>query len=281
MLKIGAHVSVAGGLYRAIENAQNIGANTIQIFGSSPRQWNVKLPDEKQVELFKKEIKKSNIGPTFIHAPYLVNIATPDETIRNKSINNLIGQMKIAELIGAEGVIFHIGTRKDLEIKNALKKCSEAIKIILEKVPGKAKLIIENNAGEGKKVGTTQEEIGKIIRQVKSDRVGVCIDTAHSFESGIIDKYTPKKIKSFFDTWEKEAGKNKIIALHINDSKTLAGSKHDRHENVGQGYIGLSGFQNLAKEKRVTGIPWILEVPGFNNEGPDKKNINLLKSLFK
>jgi apurinic endonuclease APN1 len=281
MRKIGAHVSAAGGLHKAIKNAQKIGANTIQIFGSSPRQWTVKLPDEKQINLFKEEIKKSGITPIFIHAPYLVNIATPDDVIRDKSIDNLIGQMKIAELIEAEGVVFHIGTRKDLEIKDALKKCSEAIKIILKKVPGKSKILIENNAGEGKKVGTTPGEIGTIIKQVKSDRVGICIDTAHSFESGIIDEYTPKKVKAFFDTWEKEVGKNKIVVLHINDSKTLTGSHHDRHENVGEGHIGLKGFKNLAKDKRVSNIPWILEVPGFNNEGPDKKNINLLKFLFK
>ena len=281
MRKIGAHVSAAGGLHKAIKNAQKIGANTIQIFGSSPRQWTVKLPDEKQINLFKEEIKKSGITPIFIHAPYLVNIATPDDVIRDKSIDNLIGQMKIAELIEAEGVVFHIGTRKDLEIKDALKKCSEAIKIILKKVPGKSKILIENNAGEGKKVGTTPEEIGIIIKQVKSDRVGICIDTAHSFESGIIDEYTPQKVKSFFDTWGKEVGKNKIVVLHINDSKTLAHSHHDRHENIGQGHIGLKGFQNLAKDKRVNNIPWILEVPGFTNEGPDKKNINLLKFLFK
>jgi deoxyribonuclease IV len=281
MKKIGAHVSAAGGLHKAIENAQKIDANTIQIFGSSPRQWRVGLPDKKEINLFKEDIKKSNIGPVFLHAPYLVNIATPDDIIRDKSIINLIGQMKIAEAISAEGVIFHIGTRKDLEIKDALKKCSAAIKIILQKVPGKAKILIENNAGEGKKVGTTPEEIGIIIKQVKSDRVGICIDTAHSFESGIIDEYSPKKIKVFFDTWEKEVGKNKIAVLHINDSKTLANSHHDRHENIGEGHIGLKGFKNLAKEKRILNIPWILEVPGFNNEGADKKNINLLKSLFK
>ena len=281
MLKIGAHVSAAGGLCKSIENAQKIGANTIQIFGSSPRQWVVKLPEKKQVDLFREKIKKSNIGPIFIHAPYLVNIATSDNVIRNKSIDNLIGQMQIAELIGAEGVIFHIGTRKDLEINDALKKCAEAMKIIFNKVPGKSKLLIENNAGEGKKVGTTPEEIGTILKQVKSKRTGVCIDTAHSYESGIIDEYTPKKIKTFFDIWEKKVGKNKIIVLHINDSKTLAHSHHDRHENVGEGYIGIKGFQNLAKDERVKNIPWILEVPGFNNEGPDKKNIELLKSLFK
>ncbi|MBT4277389.1 deoxyribonuclease IV [Candidatus Falkowbacteria bacterium] len=280
MIKIGAHVSVAGGLHKAIKNAESIGANTIQIFGSSPRQWRVKLPSKKETDLFKEKIKESNIGPIFLHAPYLVNIATPDDIIRDKSINNLIEQMKIAELIEAEGVIFHIGTRKDLEIKDALKKCSEAIKIILEKVPGKTKLIIENNAGEGTKVGTTPKEIGIIIKQVNSSRVGVCIDTAHSFESGIIDEYTPQKIKSFFDEWEKEIGKNKIIVLHINDSKTLSGSCRDRHENIGEGYIGLQGFKNLAKENRANKLPWILEVPGFSGEGSDKENIKILKSCF-
>jgi len=281
MPKIGAHVSVAGGLYKAIENAKKIGAETIQIFGSSPRQWSVKMPDNKEVLLFKEKLKNSNIGPLFIHAPYLVNIATPDDEIRKKSINNLIGQMKIAELISADGVIFHIGTKKDLSEKEALEKCSDAIKIILKKVPGKSKLIIENNAGEGNKVGTTPREIGKIIKQVNSSRMGACIDTAHSLGAGIIKDYTREKIKIFFDDWEKNIGEEKISALHINDSKAPADSHRDRHENIGLGYIGLKGFKNLAKEKRANKLPWIIEVPGFDKKGPDRKNIKLLKSLFK
>lgn len=279
--KIGAHVSVAGGLRKAIENAEKIGAETIQIFGSSPRQWNVKLPNKKDVRLFKEKIKESGLGPIFIHAPYLVNIATPDNEIRKKSIHNLIGQMKIAKLIEAEGVIFHIGTKKDLSEKEALKKCSGALKIILRKVPGESKLIIENNAGEGNKVGTTPKEIGEIIKQVNSSRLGVCIDTAHALGAGIIKEYTSRKLKKFFDEWEKEIGKNKIAAFHINDSKTPAGSHRDRHENIGEGHIGLTGFKNLAKEKRASKLPWIIEVPGFDKEGPDRKNIDLLKSLFK
>lgn len=280
MPKIGAHVSVAGGLYKAIENAEKIGAETIQIFGSSPRQWNVKMPDKENIKLFKDGIKRSGIAPVFLHAPYLVNIATPDNEIRKKSIENLIGQMKITELIEADGVIFHIGTKKDLSEKEALKKCSDALKIILRKVPGESKLIIENNAGEGNKVGTTPKEIGEIIKQVNSSRLGVCIDTAHSLGAGIIKDYSAEKIKKFFDDWEKNIGKEKIIALHVNDSKVPTDSHRDRHENIGEGHIGLTGFKNLSKEKRANKLPWIIEVPGFDKEGPDRKNIDLLKSLF-
>lgn len=280
MKNIGAHVSVAGGLYKAIENAENIGAETIQIFGASPRQWGVKLPTQKEAEEFKQAFKASKVKSVFLHAAYLVNIATPDPLMRFKSIVSLTNHLKIADLIGADGLIFHIGTKKDSTAEEAIEKCVDAMKQILEKVPGNTKLIIENNAGEGRKFGTTPEEIGPIIKQLNSDRVAICIDTAHSFESGAIQEYSEAGIKKFFDSWDQEAGKNKVIVMHINDSKTAMGSKHDRHENIGEGYIGLQGFKNLAKDKRSNNIPWILETPGFDGNGPDEKNIKLLQSCF-
>ncbi len=277
--KIGAHVSAAGGVSNAFLNAQRIGAETIQIFGASPRAWQASLPPASETKKFKLLQKQTGIQPVFLHAPYLVNIATPDEVIYQKSIKNLTGHLKIAQLLGAQGVIFHIGTKKDLDNEEAAKRCAQAIKQILKNVPGKSWLIIENNAGEGKKFGATPEEIALVLKKVNSPRVKVCIDTAHSLESGLIEKYTPSQIKNFFDRWEKAVGKNTIVALHANDSKTPPHSHHDRHENIGEGYIGLNGFKNLAKEKRAWQLPWILEVPGFTGEGPDKKNIERLRKI--
>ena len=192
--------------------------------------------------------------------------------------------LKIATEVEADGLIFHIGTRKDLDDKTAIKKCSDAIKKIFENTPGDTKLIIENNAGEGKKIGTTPQEMGEILRQLnikEKKRLAFCIDTAHSLESGIIKKYTKSNVKKFIDEWEKEVGVDKIIVFHANDSKTPVESRRDRHENIGEGYIGISGFKAIAKEKRISNRPFILEVPGFDNKGSDKKNIQLLKSCFK
>ena len=280
MPKIGAHVSAAGGIYKSIENAKNIEAESFQIFGASPRTWFAKGHSKEDTEKFKKDLKASKLGPVFLHAAYLVNLAGPLADNRKKSIKSLTEHLSIAESIGAEGLVFHVGSAKEAPKDKAIEYIVKGIKEVLSKVKGKSKLILENDAGGGGKVGSL-EEIGKIVKTVKSNRVGVCIDTAHSFESGLIDEYTTPKVKKLFDDFDKYIGIKNLTVLHVNDSKTPAGSHRDRHENIGEGLIGLQGFKNLAKDKRVQNIPWILEVPGFEKTGPDKKNINILKKLFK
>jgi len=276
---IGAHVSAAGGYKNAIKKAKEIGAECIQIFGASPRTYGVKMPSAEEVKKYKEELKQSGIAPVFLHAAYLVNLASPNAYIREQSIKNLTGHLKIAEMIGAEGLIFHIGSGKDSSRAEAIKKTAEGMKKVLSAQVGSAKLIMENTAGGGNSIGDTAEEIGEVFKKTGSRRVGVCIDTAHAFEAGMITEFTPAGIKKFLDKLNEYIGFNNIIAFHINDSKTLAGSHHDRHENIGQGYIGLDGFKNLARGKRMKNMPWILEVPGFDDNGPDKKNIDILKKL--
>ncbi|MBI4268244.1 deoxyribonuclease IV [Candidatus Uhrbacteria bacterium] len=277
---IGGHVSVAGGLYKAFENAVEIGAEAIQIFGVSPRQWAVPLPLESSVDAFKKAWKESDVKAVFLHAPYLPNIASPDADARKKSVASLTSHLRIAGMLGTSGLIFHIGSSKPLLREDAVEVIAESMKEILENVPGQTHLIIENSAGGGSRIGSTPEEIGTIMKMVKSGRVRVCIDTAHAFEAGCIDEYSPKKIVEFFDRCESAFGCEKIVALHVNDSKTAFDSHHDRHENIGQGHIGLAGFQNLAQESRIGDTAWLLEVPGFDDTGPDKKNVDLLKQCF-
>jgi len=155
------------------------------------------------------------------------------------------------------------------------------MKKVIADVPGQSHLVIENNAGGGEKIGKTIEELSWIFKQVGSKRLRVCLDTAHAFESGIIREYKLPEIKRFVDEWDKVVGLKNIVAIHANDSKTPWNSHNDRHENIGQGHIGLQGFKELAKEKRLWDKVWLLEVPGFRNEGPDKKNVDILKSCFK
>jgi len=287
-MKIGAHVSAAGGLAKAIENAKKIGAECIQIFGASPRQWQAKLPSDSEVEKFKKARKESGVGPVFLHAAYLVNLASPDSFIRKSSVENLGKHLLIAEKIGAEGLVFHVGSHlrqgfggqagKEALRAEAVSFIVSGIKEVLKKTPGKSWLILENDAGGGGKVGGIKE-IGEILKKVKSPRVKVCYDTAHGLEAGVVSEYTLQTVKGLFDEWEKEVGMENIAVLHINDSKTVSGSHHDRHENIGEGVIGISGFKALMAEKRIEDLPWILEVPGFKGEGPDKENIDILKGM--
>lgn len=278
---IGAHVSAAGGAGVAFENAERIGAQCIQIFGASPRMWKAGLPDEKRIAGFRNAWKKSNVEKVYLHAAYLVNLASPSEEIRKKSIENLTTHLRIAEALGTEGLVFHVGSGKEMPKEQAIKKAIAAMKQILKGAPGRAELIIENAAGGGQKLGANAKDVGAMMRGVGSKRVKACYDTAHAFEAGLIDEYTPRETKKLFDEWDHEVGLENIVALHVNDSKTKFDSHHDRHENIGEGYIGLNGFKTLAREKRLHHASWILEVPGFLGEGPDKKNVDILRGCFK
>ncbi|MEK7479188.1 MAG: deoxyribonuclease IV [Patescibacteria group bacterium] len=279
-MTIGAHVSTAGGLASAIENARAIGAECIQIFGASPRQWAARLPAKEEAEKFKNALKESGLGPVYLHASYLVNLGSGDAGILRKSIQNCSIHLRIAELLGAQGLIFHPGSTKGHKKKeDGLTQEVGAMKQVLKNAPGETALFMENTAGGGNKIGSI-EDLAYLFAKVKSSRVKVCIDTAHAFEAGMITEYTPENIKKFADAWEEAIGFEHIPVLHANDSKTIAGSHHDRHENIGEGYIGKGGFANLAKEKRFRDKDWILEVPGFGGDGPDKRNVQILESLI-
>ncbi|MBI4050074.1 MAG: deoxyribonuclease IV [Candidatus Doudnabacteria bacterium] len=281
MTRIGAHVSAAGGLYNAFAHARAIGAECMQIFGSSPRQWAVRYPDKIIAAKFRALAKTSGVRPIFLHAPYLASLATPNKFIRSQSIKSLIGHLRIAEMLGATGLIFHLGSAKTSTVEEAVKATVAGMQEVLRAVPGKTLLIMENSSGGGNKLGKDVAGIAHILKKVRSPRVKVCFDTAHAFQSGMIPDYTPKNIRKFFDLWDKEIGVKNIVVVHANDSKTAAGSNHDRHENIGKGYLGLRSFRKLAREARLAGQPWILEVPGFSDEGPDRKNIELLRSCLK
>ncbi len=273
MIKIGAHVSATGGLDRAIERAELIGAETVQIFGSSPRQWRVNQFNQTETKIFQEKIRSSRIKSVYLHAPYLANPASRDQALRRKSVQQLIGHFKISQSLKAKGLIVHLGSG---EIELLIK----ALKEILKSNQGRTWLILENSAGGGEKLGSSLSELKIIFKKINSNRVKFCFDAAHAFEAGLLTDYRIDPIRKFFDQWQKEIGLDNIVVIHANDSKTEANSCHDQHENIGQGKIGLTGFKNLAKEKRLRSKDWILEVPGFDRAGPDRKNIIILRSCF-
>ena len=278
-VRVGAHVSVAGGLWRAFANAEAIGTETIQIFGSSPQTWSVRIPDKEVVRKFREERERTGIGPVFLHAAYLVNIASPNPVIFENSKRSLIGHLRVAEMIGAQGLIFHPGSTKGESRDEALAREAKAMREILRSVAGKTELIMENTAGGGNKVGDLGD-LQRLFETVDSPRLKVCFDTAHAFEAGIVDAYTPETVRQLIEALDRAVGIENIVAIHANDSKTPSGSHHDRHENIGEGYIGIEGFRALASKKEMRRKPWILEVPGFGDRGADKRNIDLLRSCF-
>jgi len=276
---LGAHVSTAGGVQNAFANAENIGANCFQIFGASPRQWKVKMPDDETLKAFHKEKERAQLGPIFLHASYLVNLGTPDDELYEKSVANLTDHLRIAELLGAEGLVYHVGSYKNSTPEESNKRVVEGMLKTLKDTPGNAHLIMENSAGGGSKLGLTIEEIGALYKSAASDRIKVCIDTAHAFGAGLFETYSPEELDAFKKTAESHLGLKNISVLHVNDSMAPYNSKKDRHDNIGEGEIGIQAFKNLAQDKFFSNIPWLLEVPGFEKTGPDKKNMNIVKSL--
>jgi deoxyribonuclease-4 len=277
-LRIGGHVSTKGGLLEVVKEAKRIGANTIQIFGASPVQWKAPLPDAKIAEEFKLKLKKEDIGPVFLHAPYLINLASPKGNMARISEALLERHLEIANFIGAFGVIFHIGSRGDRPQKESEELVANEISDIFSRIK-EGKLLIENSAGAGNLVGDSLEEVGSIIKKVKDKRLGFCLDTAHAFESGIFSDYSKKGVDNFSQKMEKHIGLERFWVVHLNDSKTPAGSNKDRHENIGEGLIGSEGFLNLLSHKEFSKRPLILEVPGFSDNGPDKRNIEIVEKL--
>ncbi len=289
--KIGAHVSAAGGLWQAVERARTIGAECLQIFGASPRGWAAKLPAKAEADRFKAALKEAKLGPVYLHAAYLVNLASPESVNRAKSVKSLIAHLRIAEALGATGLIFHLGSGKGMPRAEAVDLTLKGMRAVLKAVPparrslgeggGKYPLLImENSAGGGDKLGTRPEEIGELFERMKSKRVAVCIDTAHAFEAGAIERYTQATVKIFVSALDRTIGLEHILAIHANDSKTPASSHRDQHENIGDGHIGRAGFRALAAERRLHHCDWILEVPGIQEEGPDAENIKRLRSCF-
>lgn len=276
---IGAHVSTAGGLSKCFENAEAIGAKAAQIFGSSPQQWLTRFPSETQLKDFALVKEKYRV-PVYLHAGYLVNLAGPNPVNREKSVKSLAEHYQIAQSLGAEGLIFHLGSHGEDSHENGIKNLAAGIREVLKKVPGDARLLLENSAGGGNKLGKSIEELTEIFTAVGSKRARFCFDTAHAFEAGMIKYDSKESVKDFFNLWEKKIGVENIEVLHANDSKTDFDSHNDRHENIGKGMIGQKGFANLASEKRLREKVWLLEVPGLDDQGPDRENIEKLMAFF-
>lgn len=275
---IGAHVSAQGGFDYAAQRGKDLGVNGLQIFGASPVRWRATLPTQKEIEKFLIARKENNIQAVFLHAPYLINLTSPKEALRELSKNLLTQHLKISSALQAQGVIFHIGSRGDMDKKTSIQIVIGAIKAIIQAVPDGI-LIMENNAGAGNLVGDSLEELSEIYRGVKNNRFKICIDTAHAFASGMLPSFEKKNIDMFVKNFDSVIGIDAIAAFHVNDSKVEANAKRDRHENIGEGFIGKEGIGNLINHPKFAHIPLLLEVPGFDGGGPDKRNVDIVKRL--
>jgi deoxyribonuclease-4 len=277
-VKIGAHVKTTGGVDKAIDRAEEMGAETIQIFSGAPQAWRRKNYKKEEVEAYKRRVKETGIEPAFIHGLYLVNLATSNPEFLAKSYEALVAEMHAAALIGAKGVIFHLGSHKGSGYDACFNQVVEYVGRVIEATPEEAWLILENSAGMGGSVGSKFAELGRIIRWTGSKRVRVCIDTQHAFAAGY-DVKTREGLERAMEEFDREAGLDRLAAVHANDSKCGLGGGLDRHENIGDGQIGRDGFANILSHPAFAGIPFLLEVPGYGGQGPDKPNVDALKEV--
>ena len=275
---LGAHVSSAGGIDKAVDRAVDVGAESFQIFGAAPQMWKRKHHPDEDTESYREKFKQAGLKSSFIHAVYLINLASPDDELLRKSTDTLTAELDLASRIGADGVIFHVGSHMGSGFDHALPRIAASMSEALDRTPDDALLLIENNAGAGRSVGSSFTEIAAIMDAVDHPRVRVCLDTCHAHAAGY-NVATVAGLKAAMDEFQREIGAEMLSAIHANDSKTELGSGKDRHENIGQGTIGIKAFRRMVRNRILRKAAWLLEVPGIEGEGPGQADVALLKAL--
>jgi deoxyribonuclease-4 len=275
---IGAHVSPAGGLWRALERGRDLGAQAIQIFNQSPRMWRPTAYGEDDYRRFRETMAASEIGAVMIHAVYLVNCASDDPAIREKSLASLTHSLRVGDAIGAHCVVVHPGSAKTGPVDEAIARAGELFRAALDD-SDHCPLHLENTAGAGGTLGRSFAELAELLEAGGGGRrLGVCLDSCHLLASGY-EIRTPEALGSVIDACEAAIGTGQIGSLHLNDSKTPLGSNRDRHANVGEGELGLEGARAYVNEPRFASLPCVLETPGRDRSGPTAEEVALVIGL--
>ena len=284
MVKIGAHMSIAGGYYKAVEAAAECIMDVVQLFTKNNNQWAAKAITDEDTKAFADALEATKVTRPLSHASYLINLASPKDELWQKSIDGMVIEWQRAEQLGLDGVVMHPGSYVESTPEEGLNRIADAIHRIFECVkPSSAWLLLENTAGQGSNLGWNMEQLGWLLeRSGEGMMTGVCLDTCHAHAAGY-DYSTEEGFKA----WEKEAKKHKVLpairALHLNDSKKGCGSRVDRHEHIGHGTIGLEGFRRVLNHKTLKKLPMYLETDKENNDEDepwDIVNLRVLRSLI-
>lgn len=277
---LGAHVSASGGAHNAVDNGEAIGCAAIQIFTKNQRQWFAPPLSQREVDLFRVKRAESGIKSIVAHGSYLINLCSAHEKIMIASVNSLVEEFRRSESLGLLGVVFHPGSHGGQGESKGIHLIIEGINRLIEKTPEfKSKIILETTSGAGSHLGSTFEQLARIMDGVTEPaRMGVCVDTCHIFSAGY-ELRTPKAYEETVGKLKSVIGLDKILVFHVNDSKFEFGSRKDRHEFIGKGRIGKKAFGFLVNDPRFVRVPMILEIPGEDAEF--KRDLKLLRSLIK
>jgi deoxyribonuclease IV len=276
MILLGAHMSIGGGVFNAILRGKELQCTTIQIFTKSANQWKAKEITSEDIEKFKQVQKEAEITPVVAHDSYLINISSQDKELLKKSKESLLFELTRCELLSLPYLVMHPGSNPDE--KDGIKKISDSLNwVFSQSAKYRAKICLETTAGQGNTLGYRFEQIAQIIDLVeKKERIGVCYDTSHTFAAGY-DIRDKKAYVNTFKEFDKVVGLKKICVIHLNDSKKELGTRVDRHEHIGKGFIGLEAFKILMNDPKFEKIPKIIETPKAGDW--DKINLKLLRSL--
>jgi deoxyribonuclease-4 len=273
----GAHVSCSGGIDRAIDRAESFGCDAVQVFTQSPRMWRTTNHDPATFTAFKRRAIEAGIEATFCHALYLLNLASSDDTIYDKSVVALRNTMEVAGAIDADGVVFHVGSHLGAGLEAGLERVVPALRQVLELCTERTWLLIENSAGAGGTIGRSVEELGALVDALdRHPRLGICLDSCHLYVSGY-DVTDEPALDALVAEVDERVGLDRLRALHANDSKAPLGSNRDRHENIGEGLLG-NGLGVFLTHPAFQELPALLEVPGHGH-GPDAEQVAKLRKL--
>jgi len=276
MYRISFHVSVAQGFLKIFDNAESLGANCCQIFTHSPRSWAFNLISEDVGKVFKEFYQKKDIKPVIVHDSYLPNLASEDSTMRGKSIDSIKKEFISCNRLGLEFLNIHPGAHKEQSKDKGLVRICESLNSIKEYV-GDTTLLFENTSGSGSVLGSTFEEL-KFLLENTDFSCGITLDTCHLFTSGY-DISNEEALGNTLSRFDRIVGLENLKLIHLNDSKFELNSKKDRHEHIGLGKIGPSGFKAIVNHENLKNIPMIMETP-VNEERGDKENIIFLREMI-
>ena len=277
-MQIGAHVYSSGGIHTAVDRAVAIGADSMQIFTQSPRTWRPTNHDPASFELFRQKRTAAGMGGVLCHALYLCNLAAPDDGIYEKSVAALRNTMEVANGVGADAVVFHVGSHLGSGFEHGLERVVPAMEQVLELATGDTWLLMENSAGAGGTIGRSISELATLYQRLdRHPRLGICLDSCHLYVSGV-NVTDPASLDACLDEVDATIGLDRLRALHVNDSAAPLGSNRDRHANVGEGLLAEKLAVFLG-HPRLQKLPAVLETPGPENHGPDANEVRKTKEL--
>ncbi len=276
-MRLGLHLSMSRGLKKTLQEALDLNCNTLQIFSKNPRSWRVSAFDEEGAAYVKANKGAMGVAPWVVHVTYLINPATPDPLLYEKSLQSLFVELERSLAMGADYFVIHAGNRKDSSVDSAIARLQKTLGLATERFGDQIKILLENSTGKGSELGADFAELAEIVKPFSPASVGICFDTCHAFAAGydMRDEASWRNTgRRLFDTIDAD----RLALLHVNDSQGELGSRIDRHTHLGEGQIGPAGFRAIFSDKRMRALPCILETPGQPAvEG--LKNLNFLRKM--